>query len=135
MEVGAIWQPLTLSDQHGQPVAIGPNTRKVVFAAEKLVSDLVVNALGAHGKETLARTGAVYVADISAMPSMVSRLFAIPKLRELSFQIALARDVSAVADLPRRPGSATVLTIVNGQVTQVQYLQTEAQLRQALATP
>jgi len=35
--------------------------------------------------------------------------------------------------LASRSGAATVLTLDNGQVIQVQYLQTEAQLRQALA--
>lgn len=133
IEVGTAWQALTLKDQHEQPVVVGPTTRKVIFAAEKTVSDLVVNALGTQGKTALARAGAVYVADISAMPAIISRLFALPKLRELSFPVALAHEAVAVADLPRRAGAATVLTLDNGQVTQVQYLQTEAQLRQALA--
>lgn len=133
IEVGTAWQALTLKDQHDQPVVVGPSTRKVIFAAEKPVNDLVVGVLGAQGKTTLTRAGAVYVADISAMPSIISRLFALPKLRELPFAIALAHEAVAVADLPRRTGAATVLTLDNGQVTQVQYLQTEAQLRQALA--
>jgi hypothetical protein len=133
LELGSTWQPLTLKDQHEQPIIVGPTTRKVIFAAEKPVNDLVVNALGAQGKTTLARAGAVYVADISAMPAIISRLFALPKLRELTFPVALAHEAVAVADLPRRAGAATVLTLDNGQVTQVQYLQTEAQLRQALA--
>jgi NADPH-dependent ferric siderophore reductase len=132
VEVGTAWQPLTLKDQHEQPVVVGPSTRKVIFAAEKSVSDLVVGVLGTQGKTTLARAGAVYVADISAMPAIVSRLFALPKLRELPFVIALAHEAAAVADLPRRAGAATVLTLDRGQVIQVQYLQTEVQLRQTL---
>ena len=133
MEVGTAWQALALQDQHEQPVLVDASTRKVIFAAEKSVSDLVVGVLGAQGKTTLARAGAVYVADISAMPAIVSRLFALPKLRELPFAIALAREAAAVADLPRRVGAVTVLTLDNGLLTQVQYLQTDAQLRQALA--
>jgi hypothetical protein len=133
MEVGTAWQALALKDQHEQPVLIGPTTRKVIFAAEKSVSDLVVGALGPQGKTTLTRAGAVYVADISAMPAIISRLFALPKLRELSFPIALASEAAAVADLPRRAGAVTLLTLDNGKVTQVQFMQTEAQLRQALA--
>ena len=133
IEVGSDWQALTLKDQHEQPLVVGPATRKVIFVAEKPVNDLVVSALGAQGKTTLTRAGALYVADISAMPAIISRLFALPKLRELSFPIALAHEASDVADLPRRAGAATVMTLDNGKVTQVQYLQTEAQLRQAFA--
>lgn len=130
---GTAWQTLVLKDQHDQPVLIDATTRHIIFTAEKSVSDWVTAALGAQGKTTLAQAQAVLVADISAMPAMISRMFAIPKLRELPFSMALAREAVAVADLPRRKGAATVLTLDKGQVTQVQYLQTEAQLRQVLA--
>jgi hypothetical protein len=132
IDAGAPWSMLELSDQHDKPVRISPATRLVIFAAENPVSDLVTRVLGAQGSTTLERAGAVYVADISAMPSIVTRVFALPKLRELPFQIGLVRETAAVADLPRRPGTATVLTLKDGQVTQVLYAQTEAELRQAL---
>lgn len=132
IDAGAPWPMLELSDQHDKPVRIGPAVRLVIFAAEKPVSDLVTRVLGAQGSNTLERAGAVYVADISAMPSIVTRMFALPKLRELPFQIGLAREAATVADLPRRPGAATLLTLKDGQVTQVRYVQTEAELRQAL---
>jgi len=132
IESGAAWPMLELSDQHDKPVRISPAIRLVIFAAEKPASDLVIRVLGAQGRNTLERTGAVYLADISAMPSIVTRMFALPKLRGLPFPVGLAREAAAVADLPRRPGAATVLTLKDGQVTQVQYAQTEAELRQAL---
>lgn len=132
LEAGTAWPPLTLKDQHDQPVMIDATTRLVIFTAEKAVSDVVTGVLGTQGKTTLAQAHAVLVTDISAMPAMISRMFAVPKLRELPFPMALAREANTVADLPRRKGSATVLTLDNGQVTQVQYLQTDAQLRQAL---
>jgi NADPH-dependent ferric siderophore reductase len=132
LEAGAAWPTLMLKDQHDQPVVIDASTRLVIFTAEKSVSDVVTGVLGAQGKATLAQAHAVLVTDISAMPAMISRMFAVPKLRELPFSMALAREASAVVDLPRRKGSATVMSLENGQVTQVQYLQTEAQLRQAL---
>jgi hypothetical protein len=59
-------------------------------------------------------------------------MFALPKPRELPFSIALAREPAQVADLPRRAGAATVLTLQGGKVLQVQYAADEAQLRQAL---
>jgi NADPH-dependent ferric siderophore reductase len=114
-------------------VQVSASTQQVIFTAEKSVSDLLSQVLGAEGKTTLTQAHAVVVADISAMPAMISRLLAIPKLRELPFSMALVRDASTVADLPRRKGAATVLTLDKGQVTQVQYLQSEAELRQALA--
>ena len=46
----------------------------------------------------------VYVADISGMPALVTRMFALPKMRELPFPIALVREdahLAQVADIPR----------------------------------
>jgi hypothetical protein len=46
---------------------------------------------------------------------------------------ALVGEAFLMADVPRRKGAANVVTLDDGQVTRVQYLQTETQLRQALA--
>lgn len=132
LEVGSAWPPLVLSDQHDQAVTINTTTRRVIFTAEKKVSDLLSQVLGAEGKSILSQSNTVVVADISAMPAMISRLFAIPALRALPFSMALAREASTVADLPRRQGAATVLTLDQGQVIQVQFLQTELELRKAI---
>jgi hypothetical protein len=132
LEVGSAWPTLTLNDQHDRPVLVDTTTQQVIFTAEKKISDLLSQVLGAEGKTTLTRASTVVVADISAMPAMISRLFAVPALRELPFSMALSREASTVADLPRRKGTATVLTLDKGRVTQVQFLQTEAELRQAL---
>jgi hypothetical protein len=133
LEVGAVWPTLLLKDQNDQTVIINEATRQVIFAAEKSVSDWVNRVLGEQGMGTLAQSKTVYVADISAMPAVISRMFAIPKLRELPFSIALAREAVAVADLPRRKGAATLLTLEGGRLIQVRHLEAAAQLRQALA--
>ena len=113
-------------------MVINEGTRQVVFTAEKAVSDWVNRVLGEQGTVTLAQSKTIYVADISAMPAVIARMFAIPKLRELPFSIALAREAAAVADLPRRKGAATLLTLEGGRLIQVQHLETQGQLRLSL---
>jgi hypothetical protein len=129
LEPGAELPPLKLNDQYDKPVLIGPATRVLLFTTEKSTSDWVIKVLSAKASE---HPGAVYVADISAMPSAIARMFAIPKLRELSFPVGLARDAAAVAELPRRAGSVSVLHLKLGRVTKLQFVQTDAQLLQAL---
>jgi len=89
--------PLKLNDQYDKPVLIGPATRVLLFTTEKSTSDWVIKALSSKASE---HPGVVYVADISAMPSAIARMFAIPKLRELSFPVGLAHDAAAVAGRP-----------------------------------
>lgn len=132
LEAGAELPPLRLNDQHDKPLLIGPATRILLFTAEKPASDLVIKVLSAKATGSPEQSGVVYVADISAMPAAIARLFALPKLRELSFPVGLARDAAAVADLPRRAGSVSILHLKGGRVTKLQFVQTEAQLLQAL---
>lgn len=133
---GSALPTLTLKDQHDKPVAIPADTRWVLFSAEKSVSDMVGSVLSAEPAGAMGRAHLVYVADLSAMPAMVTRLFALPKLRELPYSIALVRDaadVAQVADLPRQPGAATLLRLDNGRIAQVTTVGNAADLRAALA--
>ena len=133
--VGAPLPPLTLNDQHDKPVAIGAGTRWIVFASEKAVSDMVNAVLSAEPAGTLERLQLAYIADISAMPAMVTRMFALPKLRELPYPVALAREsdqVAQLADLPREPGRATLLRLEEGRVVQIMAVGSAGELRAAL---
>lgn len=139
---GALMPPLALNDQHDKPVAIGPATRWIVFASDKAASDMVNAVLSAEPAGTLERLQLVTIADISAMPAMVTRMFALPKLRELPYPIALAREsdqVAQVADLPRQPGRATLLRMEDGRIARISAAGSAAELRAALgltgATP
>ncbi len=129
---GAVLPPLSLSDQHDKPWTAGPGTRVVLFAADKAASDLANPLIAEQGPEFLSRGGIVYLADISAMPAMVTRLFALPKLRELPFSIGLVRRTAAADDLPRQPGKVTVLDLDRGVITQIRYAADAKALRLAL---
>jgi hypothetical protein len=93
---------------------------------------MINRALGPQGKAALSQVKAFYVADISAMPAIISRMFAIPKLRELPFPVGLVREAAQTGDVPRRKGAATVIALDGGLIKQIQFAENEAQLRQAL---
>lgn len=135
---GSAMPTLSLNDQHDKPAAISTQTRWVVFTAEKPVSDMVSAVLNAEPAGVAERLRLVYVADISGMPALVTRMFALPKLRELPFPIALVREaaqVSQVADIPRVKGAATVLHLDNGRVAQVATVRLADELRSLLGLP
>lgn len=126
---------ISLEDQHGKPVRVDAGTRRLLFSAERGVNDMVAKVLLAQGNGVLERQETVYVSDISAMPGVVSRLIALPRMRELPFAIGLAREPAQVAqlsDLPRQPGAATVLRFVDGKLVDIHLARNEVQLRAAL---
>lgn len=132
---GAPLPALQLDDQHGKPVAIEAGTEWLIFTAERGSNDMVSQLLAAQPPGVLQRLKAVYVADISAMPGVVTTLFALPRMRGLPFAVALARDAAQaaqLADLPRQPGAATLLRFVDGRLSEVHHATQEAQLRALL---
>ncbi|HRD98027.1 MAG TPA: hypothetical protein PLA97_16700 [Rubrivivax sp.] len=126
---------ITLEDQHGKPVRVDAGTRRLLFSAERGVNEMVSRVLLAQASGVLERQETVYLADISAMPAVITRLIALPRMRELPFAIGLAREpaqVAQVADLPRQPGAATVLRFVDGKLVDIHLARNEGQLRAAL---
>lgn len=126
----------TLEDAHGRPVEIGPGVRRVLFAASMAGSDLVDGALATEPAGVLTRVQGVYVADISRMPAMISRLEAVPRMCELSFAVVLVRDDSVAAALPDVPYEAGAVTLIkldgDRLVRDIQIVRDVSTLRAAL---
>ena len=123
---------LSLKDQHDKPVAIPADTRWLLFSTEKPVSDMVASVLSTEPAGAMARMHLVYVVDLSAMPGMVKRMFALPKLRKLPFAVGLVQKPEITAHLPRKPGEVTLITLEQGRVQAIGYLSTEAALLRSL---
>lgn len=129
---GAVFPVLALEDQHGKTVSTSASTRLVLFAADKAASDLINEVLAARPAGVLDGLGAVYFADISAMPALVTRMFALPALREMPFAVGLGRDANQLADLPRQKGAATIVRLLDGKVVNIEYARNAGQLMQAI---
>ncbi len=125
---GTSLPPLAVNDQFDRPVTIDHSTRFLLFAADQAAGDLATDALKAN-PEMLAQQRIVYIADISGMPAMITRMFALPKWRELPFAVGLVRDAQLTAALPRRPGELTLLALEQGKVQGVEYLADAAAVR------
>lgn len=130
--VGSPPPALSLEDQHGRQVSVMPETRIILFAADKAASDLANEVLGNEKEGVLARLQAVYLADISGMPALVTKLFALPAMRALPFSIGLAREAGLLADLPRQKGAVTVMRLADGKVGKVEHAADATQLKQML---
>ena len=90
-------------------------------ALDKAASDLANEVLGNEKEGVLERLQAVYVADISGMPSLVTKMFALPAMRALPFPIGLARESAVLADLPRQKAAVTVIRLADGKVQGIDY--------------
>ena len=133
--VGAALEPFELADQHDQVRKVDAARRALLFTRDMQAGDALKQALAADGGKLLDAAGAVCVADVSGMPALVLRLFALRKLRERPYPLLLDRDGSQTARLPAQTGKVSLLVLDALRVKEVRYLGTPDEIRAALAPP
>lgn len=103
LEVGERLAPWTLLDQHEQAYSLNEQTRILLVARSMDGARLVEAALKDRPKGYLETRQAVFVADISRMPSLIARLFAVPAMRGYSYRVLLDRDARVTSRYPGDP--------------------------------
>ena len=131
--VGAALEPFELADQHDQVRKVDTSRRALLFTRDMDAGDVLKQALAADGGRLLDAAGAVYVADVSGMPALVLRIFALRKMRERPYPMLLDRDGSQTARLPVEPGKVSLLVLDALRVKEIRYLGSPEEIRAALA--
>jgi hypothetical protein len=123
---GGTLAPITLEDQHGAPGGVDAATRGVLFSRDMDAGAFVKEALANDGAARLAGAGAVYVADVHAMPGPIRSFIAIPRMRERPYRVLLDTEGAATESLPSQKGRVTWLRLEELQVVDVQFLDSAA---------
>jgi hypothetical protein len=132
VEVGERLAQWTLLDQHDQAYSLNDQTRTLLVARNMDGAKLVKAALADRPKGYLEARNAVFVADIQRMPALISKLFAVPAMRDYSYRVMLDRDGKVVARYPGAEDKVLWLQLEQGRVVaQNEYASAEA-LREAL---
>lgn len=102
-EVAEVQAPWTLLDQFEQPYTLNDQLQILLVARNMDGAKLVNQALQGKPEGYLEARQAVFVADVSRMPALISTLFAIPAMRDYDYRVLLDRSARVV---PRYPGDA-----------------------------
>ena len=136
LQTGDAFPSLQLPDAFGNAYQLPyPGVRHVLFSADMDANDLMEQSFGELDKGDFTAAGLVYVADISGMPSLVARLFALPSLRDYPFRVLLARDAEPLAMLPRKESAVSVISLsADGRVEKIDFTQDATELAGLLIT-
>lgn len=96
VENGERLVPWTLNDQFDRSYTLDEQLRVLLVARSMAGSKLLEAALEGRPQGYLEARHALFVADISRMPSLVGKLFAIPKMRDYSYRVLLDREAQVV---------------------------------------
>ena len=93
LTVGSDLPTLTIKDQFEKEHTVDANTKTIIFSATKAESATIKDFLTTKDKDYLTNNNIAYVADITGMPSLISKFFALPKMRDYSFSILLIQHI------------------------------------------
>jgi len=124
----------TLPDQFGSSHSLAPDTRRVIFAFSKATGHIVKSLLEEKPKGYLAEKKAVFIADISGMPTVILNTFALPDMQKSGYPILLIYDKAMAKRLKEgQPADKViVMELKNGRVTKIEHATDTASLEQLL---
>ena len=121
-----------LQDQHGNPFTHHDATTTVLYVDTMKGNALVRDTLSRVDNSCMTEGRVVYLADISGMPSIISTLIAVPRMRDYPYPVWLDRNGLATEALPLEEDAVTVLTLEDSAIVAVEYLTLESALEQRL---
>ncbi|OWJ94164.1 FAD/FMN-containing dehydrogenase [Pseudomonas sp. A46] len=131
-ETGERLAPWTLLDQYDQAYSLNDDLKVLLVARDMDGGKLVNAALEGLPKDYLESRHAVFVADISRMPSVISSLFAVPAMRDYNYRVLLDRDARVTHRYPAQASSVLWLQLDRGTLTGQKAFNDAAALREAL---
>lgn len=127
LTVGQSLPTLTIKDQFEKEHAVDENIKTIIFSATKAESATIKDFLSTKDKNYLSANNIDYVADITGMPSLISKFFALPKMRDYTFPILLV-DEEHKGLFPVEADKISIITLENSKITDIKYVKTAEEL-------
>ena len=121
LAVGSTLPRTELPDQHGEVRVIDDSVRVVVFSRDMDAGKVVRAAVEKAGPDLFDRNGAVYVVNITGMPTIIRSLFALPAMRRRPYRILVDADGAKTADFPGGATYPTVMVLDQRKVASLSY--------------
>ena len=121
-------EPITFMDQWGKPQVLNLSTKWLIFTDNKDSGTWVKTQLENLDGEALMAKNTVYIADVSGMPSLITKFIAIPKMQDYSFPIALETQGVVSKAWPKKEGAVNVYQLSALTITNVHALTSQAQV-------
>ena len=98
-------------DQYAEKLSLSVTTQWLIFSHDKQGGEWVRDALNELNIDNLEARGGLYVADVSAMPALITKWFALPKMQQYPFRVALDMSGELTANWPRQESTVTLIRL------------------------
>lgn len=127
LNIGDSTPAFEIKDQFEKKHTIKADTKNIIVAGDRDASEVIRDYLLKKEKGFLEANNSYYVADISGMPSLITKFFALPKMKEYPFSILLVNEEQSKS-FTKKEGQITIYSVENGKVTNVKFIKTAEEL-------
>ena len=128
LEVGQQVDFALLQDQYAQPFVHETAMKYLLFTNSMKPGRAVRDVMSQLDPHCYQDGTLVFVADVSGMPKLITKMIAVPKMRGYGFSIWLDYEGEATAALPVKEGSISVIKVDKGAIEDIQYVLTAEEL-------
>lgn len=116
-----------LPDQFDKIHVVNNEIKTIIVSFEKDTGKDVSEFLEKKEPDFLQKNKAVFIADISPMPSFVTKLFALPKMRDYKHEILLIYNSNDDRFI-HKDEKSTIYSLDNGIITKISYVSNQNDL-------
>ncbi|WP_413578230.1 hypothetical protein ACLVWU_06780 [Bdellovibrio sp. HCB290] len=110
-----------IENQFEEVAELNHETKLIVFTIDMKAAKLLSEYLNENAaKLDLAQT--LIISDISKMPGLVSKMFAIPKMKKYAFKLALDKSGEVTKSWPRQEGKVTAIKMSQLKVESIEQI-------------
>jgi len=127
LSIGDSTPTFEIKDQFEKMHTISADTKTILVAESRGTSVIVREYLLSKDTNFLETNKTQYIADISGMPSLISKFIALPKMKKYPFPILLV-DEEQSKSFTTQDDKITVYTLTDGKVSDVKFIETTEEL-------
>ncbi|MCF6309671.1 MAG: hypothetical protein L3J19_04225 [Sulfurimonas sp.] len=116
----------------GREMRVPRTPSLVVVAFEKDTGALVNEYLNTKNPYYLQRKRTIFIADIHEMPTVITNMFALPKLQKYKHLIYLHYNDKFHTVVPSKKEKITLLHVADGKIKNISYISTKEELKAAI---
>ena len=116
----------------GKELKVPEQAKLIIIAFEKDTGRLVNEYLGTKEPKYLDKHSSIYIADIHKMPTIITYMFALPKLKKHKHLIYLQYEDEFSTVVPSKEEQVTLLHVKDGKIESISYISTKEELQKAI---
>lgn len=117
---------------NGRQMKIPRKSKFIIVAFEKDTGKLVNEYLNTQDPYYLIKRHGIFIADINKMPSIITKMFALPKLRKYKHLIYLHFDEVFETIVPHKEEEITIIRVQDQKITDISFVKTTQELKNAI---